>query len=417
MTIFSEQTYLQKHSFCKQELKKAPKAGLKMAIVIPCYAETNLLDTLNSLEKNKKTAFACEVIIVLNAGEHSPQTILSQNEKTKKEFEHWLRSSEKALDYFLLEKNSLPKKHAGVGLARKIGMDEAVGRFELAEEKEGIIVCLDADSIVAENYLISIYEHFQKHPKSEACSIYFEHPLEGEAFEEDIYRGIVYYELFLRYYIEGLRYAGHPYAFHTVGSSMAVRSAAYEKQNGMNRRKAGEDFYFLMKFIVDGKLNECNTTAVYPSPRAADHVPFGTGRAIMKWMEGERKTYPGYDPEIFDLLKSFIEQVPGLYERKKLDIDAKLKAFLAEQNFEDALDETLKHVRDRQSFEKRFFKWFNGLRVLKLVHFLQEHGFEDVDLVEGASILLRDKKGMQIGEMRKKELLLLYRDIQKNQNA
>ncbi|MEM6806764.1 MAG: glycosyltransferase family A protein, partial [Bacteroidota bacterium] len=216
-----------------------------MLIVIPCYAESELLETLDSLEKNTKTAFQTEVIIVLNAGEHASEEVVVQNRKTEKEFEHWLKVGDKKLDYFLLKKNSLPKKHAGVGLARKIGMEEAVGRFELAEEKEGIIVCLDADSRVAENYLNSIYQHFQQHPKTEACSIYFEHPLEGDEFEEDIYRGIIYYELFLRYYIEGLRYAEHPYAYHTIGSSMAVRSTAYERQNGMNRRKAGEDFYFL----------------------------------------------------------------------------------------------------------------------------------------------------------------------------
>ena len=30
-----------------------------------------------------------------------------------------------------------------------------------------------------------------------------------------------------------MAYAGLPYAFHTIGSSMAVRSEAYQKQNGM----------------------------------------------------------------------------------------------------------------------------------------------------------------------------------------
>ncbi|MEZ4848575.1 MAG: hypothetical protein R3B93_08135 [Bacteroidia bacterium] len=72
------------------------------------------------------------------------------------------------------------------------------------------------------------------------------------------------------------------HAFHCVGSSMAVRSIAYQKRGGMNRRKAGEDFYFLQKFIAEGTLAELSTTKVIPSPRASEKVPFGTGRAIKK---------------------------------------------------------------------------------------------------------------------------------------
>ncbi|MDW3647482.1 MAG: glycosyltransferase [Bacteroidia bacterium] len=414
MTIFSGQTYLQKHSFCKQVLKKAPKKGLKVVIVIPCYAEKGLLDTLNSLEKNPKQNFETEVIIVLNAGEHASDAVLALNQQTEKEFEQWIKSGKKSHSYFLLKKEDLPKKHAGVGLARKIGMDEAVGRFELAEEKEGIILCLDADSAVAENYIEAVYRHFQNKPKSEACSIYFEHPLSGNEFEADVYRGIIYYELFLRYYIEGLRYAGHPYAFHTIGSSMAVRSSAYEKQNGMNRRKAGEDFYFLMKYIVDGKLSECNATSVFPSPRPADHVPFGTGKAIIKWMEGERKSYPAYDPRIFDLLKSFIDQVPDLYRRKAPVIEDVMRTFLQEQDFEANVEEMMKHVRDEASFVKRFFKWFNGLKVLKLVHYLQEHGYPDQPIEGVAEEVLRKRYADVKKGLSAKDLLLIYREKQGN---
>lgn len=414
MTIFSGQTYLQKHSFCKQVLKNAPKKGLKFVIVIPCYAEEGLLDTLDSLEKNPKKGFETEVIVVLNAGERASEKALALNRKTQQEFEQWQKAGEKIHTYYLLKKEGLPKKHAGVGLARKIGMDEAVGRFELAEEKDGIILCLDADSRVAGNYIEALYRHFQKHPKSEACSINFEHPLEGEDFEADVYRGITYYELFLRYYIEGLRYAGHPYAFHTIGSSMAVRSSAYEKQNGMNRRKAGEDFYFLMKYIVDGKLSECKTTTVYPSPRPADHVPFGTGKAIIKWLEGERKIYPAYDPRIFDLLKSFIDQVPGLYRRKPLESEEVMVHFLAEQDFEANVEEMLKHVRDETSFVKRFFKWFNGLKVLKLVHYLQEHGYPDLPIEGVAEEVLRKRYDDVENGPSAKDLLLVYREKQGN---
>ena len=88
-------------------------------------------------------------------------------------------------------------------------------------------------------------------PRSPGCSIYFEHPLHGP-LEPKVYEAIAAYELHLRYYVQALRYAAFPYAHHTIGSSMAVRADAYAKQGGMNKRQAGEDFYFLHKIIPLG---------------------------------------------------------------------------------------------------------------------------------------------------------------------
>ena len=42
-------------------------------------------------------------------------------------------------------------------------------------------------------------------------------------------------------------FVGYPDSIYTIGSAFAVRAEAYMKQGGMNRRQAGEDFYFLYK--------------------------------------------------------------------------------------------------------------------------------------------------------------------------
>ena len=95
--------------------------------------------------------------------------------------------------------DSLPKKHAGVGLARKIGMDEACWRFQKIRNPRGIIAAFDADSRCEVNYFKAIVEHFQKKSHIQAASIYYEHPTQGVDFEEDVYAAIVLYELHLRY--------------------------------------------------------------------------------------------------------------------------------------------------------------------------------------------------------------------------
>ena len=92
------------------------------------------------------------------------------------------------------------------------------------------------------------------------------------------------YELHLRYLNLFSRFTGFPYAYHTIGSCFGVRAETYASQGGMNKRKAGEDFYFLHKIIPLGEFREINNTCVIPSPRESDRVPFGTGAAIGKYL-------------------------------------------------------------------------------------------------------------------------------------
>ena len=60
------------------------------------------------------------------------------------------------LQFHFLHFPDLPHKHAGVGLARKIGMDMAAYRLEQVQQRTAPIVCFDADSRCAPNYLKAI---------------------------------------------------------------------------------------------------------------------------------------------------------------------------------------------------------------------------------------------------------------------
>jgi hypothetical protein len=156
--------------------------------------------------------------------------------------------------------------------------------------------------------LRSIERHFEKNPRSPGCSIYFEHPLDGP-LDVKVYEAIAAYELHLRYYVHGLRYAGFPHAHHTIGSCMAVRADVYKQQGGMNKRKAGEDFYFLQKIFPLGAFTELTDTTVNPSPRGSDRVPFGTGKAVQAHLAGNKiSTYP---LEAFLDLKMLFDGLPA----------------------------------------------------------------------------------------------------------
>ena len=97
-------------------------------------------------------------------------------------------------------------------------------------------------------------------------SIAYAHRLEEADMTVQAREAIMKYELYLRYYRLALEYTGHPHAYHCIGSAFAVRTLDYVAQGGMNKRQAGEDFYFLQKLIATGRYATLQSTQVYPSP-------------------------------------------------------------------------------------------------------------------------------------------------------
>lgn len=408
--------YLERYAYPQQLIFNPPDENLGLVIVIPCHNEPNLIDSLEALRNCAPPKCSVEVIVIINEAENCTEAISRQNQATFQQATGWISNNYSPGLIFYLHHIRLPEKHAGVGFARKIGMDEAVRRFEaISKQQDGAIVCFDADSLCQANYLTAIEEHFQQHPKTPGCSIYYEHPLEG-SFSADVYQGIIKYELFLRYYVDALRYAGFPHAFQTIGSSMAVRSAIYQEQGGMNRRKAGEDFYFLHKIIPLGGFTELSSTAVIPSPRPSDRVPFGTGKAIGDWLNNPTAFYPAYHPQTFIDLKFFLSKTDALYKISGTslttflkDLPSSIQSFLFIHNFTPKVTEINGNSVTINSFRNRFFRWMNGFRVLKYVHYARDKYYAPVDIVEAAQWLLKEFKESDGIPENEKDLLQVFR--------
>jgi len=370
-----------------------------MIVVVPCFNEPDLIPSLASLKNCDQPNCDVEVIVVINSSTENSQEIKNKNIETLNEAKIWsTQNSTSQLYYHFIYVDNLPQKHAGVGLARKIGMDEAVARFE-SNNKDGIIICYDADSLCDKNYLTEIEKLFSTNSKLQGCSIYFEHPIFGQDFDENIYNGIINYELHLRYYVLALKFCELPFAYHTIGSSMAVLSSAYQKQGGMNKRKAGEDFYFLHKIIAQGNFAELKTTRVVPSPRVSDRVPFGTGRAIGEWVRLDSQTYSTYNFKSFKLIRDFVKLIPKLYKTDFEYLSSPnlpdhcevMEKFLNSENFKTAIVEIRKNSPSQETFDKRFFVWFDAFRVLKLVHFLRDNAFENSSVIDEVNELLKGR--------------------------
>jgi len=406
--------YLQQKTLYPPLIHRRISKNLGLIVVIPAYNEPQLLRSLMALKRCQLHYWDVEVIVVINDAEKDTPAIKKTNQQVFEQAKNWsVKNSTPRLQYRILYQEDMPDKFAGVGLARKIGMDEACYRFEKIKKKNGIIICFDADSSCQPNYFQAIEEHFKKYTKSAACSIHFEHPLTGAEYEPEVYEAIAAYELHLRYFINAQRWAGAPFAYQTIGSSMAVRSRHYQKQGGMNKRKAGEDFYFLHKFISVGKCSNLKTTTVIPSPRMSDRVPFGTGKAVKEILEN-REAYNTYHPQTFKDLKALFKIVPSLFTTPFLEIKEKLSPCLNEfldlQQVEQKLDEIKGNTTTAKAFTKRFYHWFNAFLLMKFAHFARDHYYENVVVGEAASWLLEELSGAS-NDLSIKELLIEYRSL------
>lgn len=410
--------YLQHNTRFPPQIYARPSINLGIIVVIPAYDEDYLLLSLMALQKCERPSCDVEVIVVLNDSEKDKLEIREKHIAQAAQIREWAgKFRRNGIRFHVIYQDHLPRKYAGVGFARKIGMDEACWRFEKLGNPQGIIACFDADSRCEVNYLCALEAHFSQHPDCQAASIYFEHPLHGPDFEDDVYAAIVDYELHLRYYINAQRFAGFPFAYQTIGSSMAVRCKAYQQQGGMNRRKAGEDFYFIHKFTPLGHLGEINSTRVIPSPRPSHRVPFGTGRAVGQLL-ASKKCYETYAPASFLDLKALFEAVPILFEWKEgansfvHTLPESIQSFLLAADFEQKLAEIRTHTTHLVTFRNRFFRWFNAFQLMKYLHFARDHYYPEIDVHQAATWLLVQKGEIEAQQqLTNKELLLIYRKL------
>lgn len=405
--------YLKDQTYRSAFISSVPADNLSVVVVIPCFKEPNLIATLNSLLQCEPCKGHVEVIIVINQSIVVQPEEEQQNRQSYEDACQWVNEHQKeGIDFYIHYEKDLPKKHAGVGLARKIGMDEALRRFKEINRSEGVILCYDADSSCTPDYLSEVEKHFESLPETPGCSIHFEHPVEGNEYSHEVYDAIVQYELHLRYYRQALLYSGHPHAYHTIGSSMAVRANVYEKQGGMNRRKAGEDFYFLQKVIPLGNFSELNSTMVIPSPRPSDRVPFGTGKAVNDQLVNDQEEMETYHPQLFEELQVLLEYPERLLKEDAFEkLPDLVKAFLETINYKEAVREIYRNTTSEIAFRKRFYNWFNAFVALKFVHFGRDHFYPNISLNKAANVLL--EKWGRTPQESYIELLNSYRNLDK----
>ena len=397
--------------------------GIAMFVVIPCYNEPDIALTLESLANCHPPEGKVSVLIVVNDAENSTPESISRNNSTLEEIAEWKKLHPDL--FFHVQRiyaHALPQKWAGVGWARKLGMDEAVKQIAASHSSDGIIISLDADSTVSPNYFQTIEQSFKISPQNNFFLLNFEHPLDGKGLDEATKEGLIRYELHMRYYKNAMCWSGYPHAIHTVGSSFTLKASAYVKQGGMNRRKAGEDFYFLHKLVLLDHYGTINATTVIPASRISDRVPFGTGAALKKWTEGSSELFSTYSLEAFGHLKTLFTNSSKFWSLSKEEtaeffdsLNPTLQSYCINMHSVDQLLELKDNCSNALVFQKRYFHLFNAFWILKYLNFVHDEAVKRIDLKNEAKKLLV-KLGIPISPNSSLENILgIYRALDKGE--
>ncbi len=366
--------YLNRWGTVDTNYKNQEETDTAITIVIPCFNE-DFVDTkecLVSLINSAKIAsFNTLVFLILNDYQGCDASVKKTNQSFKEAFGKFNKRYTN-IEFVLIEKHFRSFKEGGVGFARKLGMDTALARYAALDKPEGIIVCLDADTSVHPDYLSLIKSSFNQHVEA-ATSIGFAHRLDNDA--------IVDYELHLRYFINMQRVLNLPYAYQTIGSAMAVKAFDYAAEGGMSKRQAGEDFYFLQKFISKQKIFQITKAIVYPSSRESDRVPFGTGKAVRE-IHHSTESYTSYHPSSFKALSDLPILINKSYHEEAHEhlIDDVLLMYLKQENYLQILSKLKSQSTHLEQYTKQFFLWFNAFRLFKYLHFARDHKWPNIDI-------------------------------------
>lgn len=383
--------YLERH--IEPDLPPPPNGSpWDHALVIPAYREqASLLTSLRHLPAG--TAGRVLVVLVVNRPD-------SDTDETANAL---LRSATHALpkkepgsgaalyslaehaDLYLLDlekhHRTLPEK-AGVGLARKFGCDLILSWMAAGAVRGRWICTTDADALLPDDYFMRL------ETSAGAAAVFpFRHT---PGFFDACNRATQLYELRLHHYVLGLEYAASPYAFHTLGSCIAVDATAYAQVRGIPKRAGGEDFYLLNKIAKTGAVTCLSGACITLESRMSDRVPFGTGPAVRKITRaGDFAALPlFYHPEVFQALKAVLQRMPAFFEEPDETpatalLSAGLEPSLAQatastlqsMGLEAALAHCRKQGKSREQFTSQFHQWFDGFRTLKFVHAMESHAY------------------------------------------
>jgi hypothetical protein len=399
------QRYLQRHTETGLPSHGFTQSRWQQVLVLPAYRESpSLLPQLQQLPRGPGRSL---VILVLNRpdSDSNPQANSDLRAAIQEQTMQGLDPGSIPLallnshtDLYLHDMEALcgpTRKSKGVGLARKTGCDLALQWMVTGAIDSQWICCIDADATLPQDYFDQLCSAA---PDAVAAVFPFRHVPGGD---QTCDTATALYELRLRHYVLGLEFAGSPYAYHTLGSCLAVRANSYAQVRGFPQRAAAEDFYLLNKLAKLGPIARLPGSCVQLQSRHSSRVPFGTGPAVKAIVDaGHPEDVRIFDhPRCFEALKALLASLPELAQSPGQDIPLLLvsqgldpavagqsQKALEAQGVQAALAHCQRQSTSSAQFQRQFHQWFDAFRTLKFVHAIRDAGWPQQSLTQLSSL-------------------------------
>lgn len=343
-------------------------------MVIPACAEKDFLpETLRSISIQPEEFLSSTlVVVVVNHSDKIEKSIVENNRST------WTIINDTEFGFELIGIDAfstgyeLPEKHAGVGLARKIGFDLVLPY----SDKNTLFCSIDADTLISKNYFAILSKYKSK--------VEFDCLIPGikhlKSNDNKIESGIRKYEKFLYETADKIKKSGSPFGFVTMGSAMVFTASAYVSAGGISRRKATEDFYFLQEVVKSTSVKSIPETLVYPSARESGRVYLGTGFRMQQVKQGFDIESLFYSNNSFKVLEKWISLGINNWNAsvEKILIDAEniengLPKFLIQEGIRKKWSGLQKSSQSESQFIQQFHRWFDGLKTHRLLKYFSRH--------------------------------------------
>ena len=395
------QRYLQRHIETNLPRHSFAQPHWLYVVVIPAYRESPaLLQTLRQMPEGSGRTL---IILVLNRPDTDSNTQANAALRDALQSQSLQRTQRCSLSVQCLNNHTDLYVHdsellqgatpasLGVGLARKIGCDLALQWMVGGGISGQWLYCTDADASVPQDYFYQL----DGAPSHAVAAVFrFQHRPAGE---EACDSATALYELRLHHYVLGLKYAGSPYAHHSLGSCIAIRADAYAQVRGFPKRAGAEDFYILNKLAKIAPIHNLSGDSIQLLSRQSTRVPFGTGPAVAAIVAAGRPEDVRIfeHPRCFEALKALLASLPDLTKspcadfcsmlvRQGLDDNEAEKSTIALQalGIQRGLEHCHRQSRSSEQFKRQFHQWFDALRTLKFLHLMRDAGWEKQSLTQ-----------------------------------
>ncbi|MEM7003519.1 MAG: hypothetical protein AAF529_22220 [Pseudomonadota bacterium] len=350
-----------------------PSAEYAHVLVVPAFDEP--VAALEHLLATCQQHAALPIIVVNYPEQANPAQIA----RTKDLYQALSRSNACVVQAY-----GLPRRQ-GVGLARKLGNDVALHLIAAGEIQTSWLRQTDADAVLpADYFLYPLPEHEQEHVSGHAGAVVFAH--HHTSPDPKLKLAADLYDQHMAYYVAGLRYAGSPFAFPTLGSTICVRVKAYAQVRGFPKRNAGEDFYLLNKVAKVAAVETVAAVRIGLAARLSQRVPFGTGPALARIVDdlavaADGSTFKSYHPEVFTVLRALRTSMHRYATDPTRHMSVPHEALLTALGWQQLAPRLSTHYPTPEQRRRVVDEWFDGLRTLRVVHMLQGE-YPDVALQE-----------------------------------